>query len=64
MHLTLYSECRDGRHDECPGAHPAPKGVFGGSRCTCSCHKPKVERPKFRLGRLPKLHLPPKKGAQ
>jgi hypothetical protein len=35
--VMLYEceACKEGRHDECEVGHEAPKGSYGGSRCTC-----------------------------
>jgi hypothetical protein len=41
MHLTVYQECQNGKHSECPREHLVPEGVYGGSRCICQCHSPK-----------------------
>ena len=37
--LYLDQMCEQGDCDKCNGGHAAPPECFGGSMCTCSCHK-------------------------
>ena len=37
VYLYYCGACEDGRHKECELGHPAPPGVFGGSKCRCPC---------------------------
>jgi hypothetical protein len=43
MRLCTFHECSVGEHDKCKREYPAPPGVYGGSRCNCSCHIPSVD---------------------
>jgi len=38
VQISMSSECKQGRHDECPAVRRVPAGHFGGWRCSCSCH--------------------------
>lgn len=41
VYLIPASQCNC---KTCNGGHPAPPGVFGGSRCTCPCHNTGVDK--------------------
>lgn len=38
VYLGIEFACQQGRHSKCDGGRPAPKGTFGGTKCTCRCH--------------------------
>jgi hypothetical protein len=38
VYLYYCSACEDGDHARCEIGHPAPPGVYGGSKCRCSCN--------------------------
>lgn len=44
VYLYLCGACKEGRHEECEIAHPTPKGVYGGSKCTCCCNGRSIEQ--------------------
>jgi len=37
VYLYYCGACEDGRHKDCELGHPAPPGVYGGSKCRCPC---------------------------
>lgn len=37
VYLYLCEFCQRGDHKNCELGHPAPPGVYGGSRCRCGC---------------------------
>jgi len=37
VYLYYCQACEDGRHKDCELGHPAPPGVYGGSKCRCAC---------------------------
>ena len=44
--LIRTAACERGDHGACNGGDKAPAGNFGGTMCTCSCHRKPVEREK------------------
>jgi len=38
MYAYTCGACQMGNHERCEKGHPAPPGVFGGSRCICRCN--------------------------
>lgn len=44
--LFLCAACERGDHKNCQKGHPAPKGVYGGSKCSCfeCAHKAASEK--------------------
>ncbi|KKP25738.1 MAG: hypothetical protein UR13_C0007G0059 [Candidatus Woesebacteria bacterium GW2011_GWD1_31_12] len=51
--LHICAPCQSGMHSLCAGSKPAPKGYFGGSKCTCRCRHettsddPEIGRQRF-----------------
>jgi hypothetical protein len=39
VYLYFSEACQNGNHKACNGGFRAPKGVMGGSVCTCTCHR-------------------------
>jgi len=39
VYLYTCMRCELGDHDRCEKGHPAPTGVYGGTRCRCFCNK-------------------------
>ncbi len=37
VYLYYCKACEEGRHKDCELGHPAPPGVYGGSKCRCPC---------------------------
>ena len=35
VYLYLCESCKKGDHKNCTKGHPAPEGVYGGSKCKC-----------------------------